>query len=84
MEHDAFRYDFTIKELKYFLFGKKKCLRCRGKMEKRKAYETVNSSIFKSNTSSLFIQEAKVKHYHYIFTCRQCGAEYTLQDLIKK
>ena len=84
MKHDAFRYDFTVRELNYFLFGKKICPRCGGKMEKGKAYETVNGSIFKSNTSPLFIQGAKVKHYYYIFTCRQCGAEYTLQELAKQ
>ncbi len=83
MEHQAFRYDFTIKELIYFLFKKKKCARCGGKLEKRKGYETVRGAIFNNRSDPFFVQNAKVKHYVYIFTCRQCGAQYLLKDLVK-
>lgn len=83
MKHDAFRYDFTFKELIYFLFGKKVCPRCKGKMVKIKRYETVKGAEFNSKTEAFFIPNAKVKHYLYFFTCEKCGAEYSLNELIK-
>lgn len=41
MKHDAFRYDFTYKELIYFLFKKKRCPKCNCQLTKSKVYETV-------------------------------------------
>ena len=42
----SFRYEFTMKELYYFLFAKKNCPKCGNKMEKNKGYEMVDGSIF--------------------------------------
>lgn len=38
MEHkpDAFRYEFSMKEFFYFHFGKKKCPKCGGMMDKKR------------------------------------------------
>lgn len=83
MKHQAFRYDFTTSELVYFLFKKKACPKCGGKMIKNKGYETLDGSVFNSKSDPFFIQNAKVKHYLYIFTCQQCGSEYTLDELAK-
>ena len=60
---ESFRYDFTMKELSYFLFKKKKCPKCGGKMKKEKCCETVEGSVFNTNTVPLYIQGHQVKHY---------------------
>lgn len=51
----AFRYDFTMKELSYYLFSKKKCPNCGNKMVKNKGYEMIDGSIFKTNSVPLYI-----------------------------
>ena len=81
MQHDAFRYDFTGKELIYFLFKKKMCPKCGGKMIKSKGYETVEGRVFNRKADAFFIPNAKVKHYLYFFTCQQCNSEFTLSEL---
>ena len=81
----SFRYDFTMKELYYFLFAKKICPKCGNKMDKNKGYEIVDGSIFNSNSTPLYIQGRKeVKYYHYLFNCAKCGSQYTLKELAKK
>ena len=44
METKSFRYDFTMKKLKYYLFNKKNCPKCKSKMTKSKQYEVVDGS----------------------------------------
>lgn len=83
MGNDAFRYDFAGKKLKCFLFGKKICPKCNGKLLQSKGYETVDGSTFNSRTESFFIPNPKVKHYVYYFNCEDCGAEFTLSELAK-
>lgn len=79
---DAFRYDFTMRELFYFLFSKKKCPKCGTIMEKKKDYEIVKGTNFSQR--SVVNQNSKVKHYLYRFTCKQCGAQYTLEELANR
>lgn len=81
MKHNALRYDFTGKELIYFIFKKKICPKCGGIMIKSKGYETVKGAVFNGKTDPFFIQNAKVKHYRYFFTCQQCNSEFTLSEL---
>lgn len=81
----SFRYDFTTKELMYFVFGRKNCPNCGNKMKKIKKCEIVDGSKFNTNNVPLYIQGSKeVKHYYYVFSCPQCGAEYKLEELAKK
>lgn len=80
----AFRYDFTMKELGYFLFKKKNCPKCNHKMIKSKDYEIVNGSTFNSRGSAFFIPNSKVKHYYYLYNCSNCGSQFTLKELSKK
>ena len=81
----SFRYEFTMKELKYYLFNKKKCPKCQNKMIKSKGYELVNGSIFNSASTPLYIQgRDKVKHYHDLFNCSKCGSQYTMKELAEK
>ncbi len=83
MAVQAFTYDFTIKELVYFVFKKKKCPKCGNRMEKSKCYEIVDGSIFDTNSVPLYIQGSQVKRFFYSFTCQKCGAEFTLSELSK-
>lgn len=83
MKHQAVRYDFTMRELGYFLFGKKKCPKCGGKLEKTKIYETRQGSEFNSKRGTFLAQNATVKHYLYIFNCQQCNSQFSLQELAK-
>lgn len=83
MNLQSFRYEFTAKELAYFLVKKKKCPKCGGKMKKNKCCETVDGSVFNTNSVPLYIQGSQVKHYFYLFACQECGAEFTLNDLSK-
>ena len=68
MKHDGFRYDFTGKELLYFLFGKKICPKCPGKLVKSKGYETVEGSVFNSKTADFFflVQKSNIIHIFII------------------
>ena len=81
MEHDAFRYDFTIKELMYFLFNKKRCPKCNGKMMKSKEFESVKGAEFNIKTETFFVPSASVKHYIYVYTCQNCGSKFKLSKL---
>lgn len=81
MGNQAFRYDFTTKELRYFLFGSKKCPRCGGKLEKHKEFETKRGSDFVSRRGYFLPKNAEVKHYIYLYGCQQCGARFPLQEL---
>ena len=84
MTDNAFRYDFTIKELKYFLFSKKKCPKCGSKMEKIKECKIIDGEKFKSNLTPLYIVGRKeVKNYHYLFKCPKCHSQYKLKELVK-
>lgn len=81
----SFRYDFTMKELSYFLFSKKICPNCKNKMIKNKGYELVDGSVFNTTSTPLYIQGRKeVKYYHYLFNCPNCKAQYTLKELAEK
>lgn len=84
MSVQSVRYDFTMKELTYFLFKKKICPKCEGKMEKKKCCEIVDGSIFNTNDVPLYIKgSSNVKHYYYAYTCNECGAEYPLSELVR-
>ncbi len=85
METKAFRHDFTMKELKYYLFNKKNCPKCKSKMTKSKQYEVVDGSNLSTASTPLYIQGRKaVKHYYYLFSYPNCGSQYTLKELTKK
>lgn len=79
----AFRYDFTIAELSYFLFAKKNCPKCGSKMKKSKGYEMVDGSIFNTSSVPLYIRGSEVKYYYYLFDCPKCNKQYKLNELVK-
>ena len=78
----AFRYDFTIKELCYYLFAKKSCPVCGSKMKKIKGYEIVDGAIFNEALTPLYIKGSKeVKYYQYLYECPKCNSQYKLKEL---
>lgn len=77
----GFRYEFSIKDIFYFLFKKKKCPKCNGKLSKCKYAEIVDGKKFNTSSVPLYIKGREIKSYYYSFTCRNCGAEYTLSEL---
>lgn len=82
MSVSAFRYVFTMKELKYLLFSKKTCPNCNSIMNKSKGYEMVDGSIFDSASVPLYIKGRDVKYYHYLFVCPNCKSQYKLKDIV--
>lgn len=81
MRHQAFRYEFTMRELFFFLFGAKKCPDCGCALEKMKGFQTKDGSEFGPRTEVAFSKTVKVKQYHYSYRCTHCGNEYTLKEL---
>ena len=79
---NGFRYEFTGKELVYFLFGRKKCPECGTKMKKTKRFRTVDGAKFNTASVPLYIKGRKIKEYYYLFICDKCGSEYELKDLV--
>ena len=75
------RMDFTPKELRYFLFRKKRCPRCGGKMDRSKSYEIRYGREFPSRRDVFAPNSAEVRYYFYVYTCRKCGAQYSLKAL---
>jgi hypothetical protein len=84
MEHQAFRYNFTISEFIYLLFKKKRCPKCGAIMEKKREYRSVEGRKINSKADPFFVSNAKVKDYYYSFYCQQCGSCYTIKELAKK
>ena len=80
MKHNAFRMDFTPKELRYFLFGKKICPRCGGMMDRSREFETRQGCEF-HDREPFIAGNARVKYYFYVFTCQECGRKYRLSEL---
>lgn len=83
METKGFRYEFTGKELSSLLFKKKKCPKCNGKLVKKKCSEVVNGSVYNTISVPLYIKGRRVKHYFYIYSCKSCNLDFTLNDLSK-
>ncbi len=81
MKTKGFTYQFSAKELKYFLFGKKVCPRCGTWLVKQKCAEMVDGQTLASASTPLYIQGREVKRYFYRYHCNNCGAEYELSQL---
>lgn len=83
VNENAFQYEFTGKEIVYFLFRKKVCPHCGSKLSKTKNYETVEGYKLNNNQEAFFIPDAKVKRYHHLFFCHSCQIVYPISDLAK-
>ena len=83
MDNKGFRYSFTFSELAYFLFGKKKCPKCGGKLVKSKDYEIRTDLFHEDSADPIFKPDSEVKQYSYNFQCEKCGFKSTLSELAK-
>lgn len=81
MVKDGFRYEFTPSELAYYLFKKKNCPHCGGKMEKKKDFEFVSGRELNRKTDPFYTSEARVKRYFYSYCCVKCGSTFKLSEL---
>lgn len=79
----AFVMTLTGKELSYLLFKKKTCPRCGGKMMRKRCSEIVDGAKFDSPSAPLYTKRHEVRHDYYIFTCKDCNANFALTDLAK-
>lgn len=76
MDTKGFRYEFTFKEMVYFLFRKKVCPCCKGSLQKVKVFDVVISD-------SRLNFGREIKQYSYRYKCKSCGKEYSLGELSK-
>ncbi len=80
----AFSMEFTPRELSYFLFKRKICPKCGGKMQKQRCSEIVDGrKMYTSMSAPLYVQRREVRHDSYLFVCGECGKKFTLTDLAK-
>jgi len=83
MQNKGFRYSFTLPELGFFLFGKKKCPQCGCKLVKKKDFE-IRTDLFYKEGDSIFHPDSEVKVYSYSYHCEKCDFQSTLSDLARK
>lgn len=81
MKYQAFRMDFTPRELFYFLFKKKRCPFCGGRLRRAREFETRYGREFLEKREPFLANSVRVKYYFYTFTCEECGHKYSLHDL---
>ncbi len=80
----AFSMEFTFKELFYFLFKRKICPKCGGKMKKQRCSEIVDGrKMYTSMDAPLYVKRSEVRHDYYVFVCEECGQKVNLTDLAK-
>jgi len=83
MRAKGFQYAFTAKELAYFLFSRRSCPDCGGRMDRRRAFSTETSNdLF--DIDGLFASSAEVKAYYYVYACPSCHRRYTLSELVNR
>ncbi len=76
--------ELTASEVKYLMFDKKKCPRCGAKMNKRKESEIVSGSEINTKSSPMFLDDAVVRKYTYVFECSKCASKFTLSELANR
>lgn len=81
MKTKGFTYQFSAKELKFFLFGKKLCPKCGASLIQEKCAEMADGQTLASASTPLYIQGRGVKRYFYRYHCNNCSAEYELSQL---
>ena len=84
--HTASSYSFTPREFRYFLFGKKICPSCGGKLQRQKQFFSPRGALPKTfrQVDIYFINTEKVKYYYYTYACLRCGQVYPLRDLAER
>lgn len=78
--------EFTFKELRIFLFGKKVCKECNVKMNRYKNY-TIKEGIEVESIRSIdimYTSDAKVRVYSFMYKCPNCNYEISLSEMANK
>lgn len=83
MENTGFKYEFTLKELWFYLFGKKICPKCGNKLMKTKEYEIKTDLYHSEGADSIFKPDSKVKQYSFRYSCEKCKFSSSLTDIVK-
>ena len=83
MATKGFSYQFTPNELAYFLFKKKICPVCGGKMTRNKTSEMVTGADVNSKSKPFFYPNAEVEKYEFSYICTRCNREFPLSELTK-
>ena len=80
MKNKAVRYEFTPEEMRFFIFGKKICPKCSGKLTQHKGFDVENrSGRFGASRTAWASMETKIHRYTY--SCNVCAATFTLAEL---
>lgn len=84
MQNKGVSYSFTLPELGFFLFGKKKCPKCGDKLVRKKDFEIRTDLFHEDSVDPIFHPDSEVKVYSYTYHCEKCNFQSTLSDLAKK
>ena len=82
MSSQGVHWEFSIPEMKYLLFGRKKCPVCGAPLVKKKNEEIVSGRDVNNPKDPMFFPGAKVRHFSYTFICESCKREFLLKELI--
>lgn len=77
-------YEFTPSELATYLFKKKVCPICGGRLEKRKDYTMKMGREMQKTGNKYYMDNEPVRDYKISYYCAGCDHTFTLDDLAKK
>lgn len=80
MKYQGFRYDFSPKELKVFLFGRR-CPDCDSKLKRNKTFEMKKGRDFDSKYDYFPADNATIKYYTFQYECPNCKRVYSIKEL---
>lgn len=82
MDKRPFNYTFTPKELAYYLFRKKVCPLCGGKMEKSKTCTIKEGRELQPEYGvKYYMDNEPVRDYKIFYTCPSCRRTFSLSEL---
>ncbi len=84
IKQKSFQYEVVLKELRWYLFGRKICPSCRGKLVRYKPDEAKIEAASKSTAQEVSVPNAPVKLLQYHYMCQSCRNQYTLEQLAQK
>lgn len=71
-------------ELKYDVLGSKKCPACGGRLDKKLACKTGSGAVLFRKKLPYYVSPDSIVENFPLYTCRECGKTYRLEDLIHK
>lgn len=84
MVTNGFKYEISMSDLKYKLFGKKECPRCKARLVNGKHREEISGAeAQKGANKPFFAPHSTVQKYTDVYTCPQCNVTYTIAELMQ-